>query len=121
MEEAVSFSKEWTNEERLKLIVLLAVQIQEDIPAGEYGAVVREENGVPVEFRPNMQSIIEIICAPTSVLEASRASLEVFVADRLPELEEQAKFYADTLDHMRAQVHEAHTCPACIARKGLDS
>lgn len=75
-----TFSKDWTDEERMKIVLLLAGQIQTDIPAGLYGAVVEEdERGLPTKFRPNMQSIQNVIVAPRAVMEAHRASFEDLV------------------------------------------
>lgn len=72
-----AISKDWTAEERLVLMAKVAGMVQSDIPAGRYGAVVREDaRGVPIEFRPNCQSIIEIALAPRELLEHSRESLQ---------------------------------------------
>jgi len=70
-------SKDWTAEERLVLMAKVAGMVQSDIPAGRYGAVVREDaRGVPIECRPNCQSIIEIALAPRELLEHSREGLQ---------------------------------------------
>lgn len=77
-----TFSTDWTNEERIKIVLLLASQIQADIPAGNYGACIETDaNGVPTKFRPNMQSIVEVLMMPAQVLEENRASIEELVLE----------------------------------------
>lgn len=81
-----TFSKDWTEEERLKIILILAGQIQTDIPADLYGAPLEYgngENAMPTKFRPNMQSIQHVICEPKDVLEVYRADFEALVTDHL--------------------------------------
>jgi len=101
------FSKQWTDEERLKLVILLAEQIQSDIPAGRYGAALEPQidDGAPVAFRPNMQSIIEIIASTADVLEAQRPGLEKFVRERLEVLgQTEAEFYGVSLAEQRLRI-----------------
>lgn len=70
-------SKDWTAEERLVLMVRLAGMVQTDVLEGRYGAVVKTDSrGVPTEFRPNCQSIIEVGLAPRWLLERSREDLQ---------------------------------------------
>jgi hypothetical protein len=98
-----TFSKDWTDEERLKIILLLAGQIQTDIPAGNYGAVIEsDEHGLPTKFRPNMQSILNAIFASKDALENSRAYLEALVIERLPKDEREGFF--KPLEEMREEV-----------------
>lgn len=99
-----TFSKEWTDEERLKLIVLVAGGIQTDIPAGQYGAVVETgADGFPTKFRPNMQSIIEIALQPADVLEQHREDFEQLVRDTCVG-DEVEKFYTVRIEEMRRDV-----------------
>lgn len=107
----MTFSKEWTNDERLKIIVLLAGQIQTDIPAGNYGAATKcDERGVPTEFRPNMQSIIEVVYRPASVLEACRESLEQLVDEHFEKYGDEhytkQKFYEMSIEQARVLVEK---------------
>lgn len=81
-----TFSKDWTDEERLKIVLLLAGQIQTDIPVGLYGAPLEYgngENAMPTRFRPNMQSIQNVVAAPRAVMEEHRANFETLVTDCL--------------------------------------
>lgn len=98
-----TFSRDWTDEERLKIVLLLAGQIQTDIPAGNYGAVVEsDEHGLPTKFRPNMQSIMNVIIAPRDVMEAHRADFEALVVEHLPEEEREGFF--KPLEQMREEI-----------------
>jgi len=71
-------SKDWTAAERLVLMAKIASMVQTDIPAGRYGAVTKTDprTGLPTEFRPNCQSIIEVAFAPREMLECSRDDLQ---------------------------------------------
>lgn len=103
-----TFSKEWTDEERLKIIVIVAAGIQTDIPAGKYGAVVETgADGFPTKFRPNMQSIIEVVTAPAEMLEKHRADFEEIVREACGGVDADiAKFYAVSLEQMRRESEE---------------
>lgn len=98
----MTFSKDWTDEERLKLIMLIAQEIQSDIPAGRYGAALEhDDQGVPTKFRPNMQSVINIILAPASDLEAARGDLEQFANESC---KVAADFYSTPLSKIREEL-----------------
>lgn len=103
-----TFSKEWTDEERLKIIVIAAAQIQKDIPAGKYGAVLEtDEKGIPTKFRPNMQSIIEVATAPAETLEEHRAAFEEIVREACDGVEADiTRFYEVSLEQMRREIEE---------------
>ncbi len=62
-------SKDWTSEERLKIIVVLTDFIRDDINLGNYG-------GTQEEPRPNIQSIHEFISATPAKLESYREDFE---------------------------------------------
>lgn len=107
----MTFSKKWTNEERLKIVKLLAEQIQTDILAGHYGAATKfDERGVPTEFRPNMQSIIEVVYRPASVLEGCRESLEQLVDEHFEKYGDEhytkQKFYEMSIEQARALIEK---------------
>ncbi len=76
-------SKDWTAEERLVLMARVASIIQSDIPAGRYGAVTKTDSrtGLPIDFRPNCQTIIELAFAPRELLECSREDLQKLLED----------------------------------------
>jgi len=107
MNDALGFSKDWTDEERLKIVILLANSIQDDIAAGRYGAPLEPQvdDGAPVAFRPNMQSIVEIIAVPANVLEAQRTTIEKFVRDALTEMDQDAEeFFTTSLAEQRKRI-----------------
>lgn len=60
------FSKEWTAEDRLKLVIVLTDIIRGDIERGAYG----------VPGRPNVQAVHEMIAASPSTLESYRGDIE---------------------------------------------
>lgn len=96
-----TFSKDWTDEERMKIVLLLAGQIQSDIPAGLYGAPLEYGNGednMPTKFRPNMQSIQNVIAAPKDVLEAHRADFEALVTDAMGAIGRDRDEFFEPLD-----------------------
>lgn len=101
----ITISKDWTDEERLKIISVIASGIQKDIPAGRYGAVLEEdERGIPTKCRPNMQSILELVALPAEYLEAQRAGIEEFLeslAKGDPEIE---KLFSKPLAEARKDV-----------------
>lgn len=82
------FSKEWTSEERLKIVALIASRLQVDIPAGRYSS------------RENCQSIIEVVHASTEDLEQARDSIEQMVLEEIPPAEVEA-FVAMPLEDAR--------------------
>jgi hypothetical protein len=93
----MAFSREWTDEERLKVILLIASVIQDDIPAGRYGQI----------GRPNMQSIIELGALPAQDLERQRESIESFVRETLVKRDEtEVQFYGTPLAEQRETLEE---------------
>ena len=88
----------WTAEDRLKVIAVLAGIIQMDIPAGNYGALISDK---PMRFRPNMQSIIEVIFADAAQLERNRASIEELIREELGA--EAEAMFAKSLDEIRSE------------------
>lgn len=105
-------SKNWTDEERLKIVLILAGMIQSDILAGRYGAVVEEENGVPVRSRPNMQAIIEMVIRPSDHLEEHRLGIESLVLERLGEIgQTPEEFWGTPLEDARQMIFGV--CPRC--------
>lgn len=106
-----TFSKEWTDQERIKIVLLIVDQIQTDIPTGRYGAPLEvNDQGVPIKFRPNMQSIVEVLMAPAAMLEAERASLEDLIwetAQAHGETDREkvtTEFFAVSLEEARGRV-----------------
>jgi len=71
------FSEEWTAEDKLKLVALLAQIIQDDIPAGRYSEI----------GRPNCQSIMESIASTKEELEAMRGDIDRMIEWHAKELE----------------------------------
>lgn len=60
------FSRNWTAEERLLLVIVLTDMIRDDVNAGRYSAL----------GRPNIQSVHEMILATPEQLEHSRESID---------------------------------------------
>lgn len=103
-------SKNWTDEERLKIVLLLAEVIQKDIPAGQYSACREGPEGL--QCRPNMQSIIEIILRPADHLEEQREGIEAACLEQLKEIDHDPKeFWETTLDAARQTIFGE--CPKC--------
>ena len=70
------FSKNWTPEDKLKLVALLAQIIQDDIPAGRYSEI----------GRPNCQSIMEVIIATPAEMEEMRGTIDQMIEMHAREL-----------------------------------
>ena len=66
-----SFSKEWTDADKLRLTILLTSMIRDDILAGQYGIV----------GRPNVQTLHELLMMNAEELEPYREQLEGFAAE----------------------------------------
>lgn len=97
----MTFSEEWTQEERLKLVLLIATQIQCDIPAGNYGKPIAvDSENRPIACRPNMQSIINVILVPAEDLEEIRDTLEQLVEETIPDEVERRAFYETRLEEL---------------------
>jgi hypothetical protein len=118
-----TFSTDWTNEERIKIVILLASQIQADIPAGNYGAPLTfDDRGVPLKFRPNMQSIAEVLMMPAEILEENRVSFEDLIwetAQAHGETDREkilGEFFSVTLEEARGRVYGPATDPEVIAK-----
>jgi hypothetical protein len=64
-----TFSKDWTDRERLRLVILLTSMIRDDINLNRYG-----------QFgRPNIQSVHEMIVATPAELEMYRSRIDAMV------------------------------------------
>ena len=66
MSDIVKFSKEWTDKEKLRLVIIVTDIIRDDIMAGVYGW----------EGSPNIQTVHELIVASPVELEAIRSRIE---------------------------------------------
>ena len=69
--QSLHFSKHWTAEERLRLVIILTTMIRDDINNNRYS----------VPGRPNIQSVHEMIAATAEELESWRESLERMIAE----------------------------------------
>jgi ribosomal protein L37E len=64
-----TFSKDWTIEERIRLVFVLTSLVRDDIFRNQYGAA----------GRPNIQALHEMLIAPPDELEKYRAGIDALV------------------------------------------
>jgi hypothetical protein len=66
---ADNFSREWTDRERLAVVIAVTSAIRADLEAGNYNAI----------GRANLQSVHELIAATPAELEANRGRIDAIV------------------------------------------